>query len=45
MTSGYFRPEDEAAIRKAGASELVLKPNTVEDLSRTLIKAFRRRGV
>jgi PAS domain S-box-containing protein len=36
LISGYLRDEDVAMARKLGIRELVLKPNTVEDLGATL---------
>jgi len=38
MTSGYVRPEDRDAALKVGVRELVLKPNTVEELGGVLHK-------
>jgi PAS domain S-box-containing protein len=40
VTSGYVRAEDREAARKAGVRELVLKPNTVEELAGVLAKVF-----
>jgi CheY-like chemotaxis protein len=36
MTSGYFRPQDQELAGKLGIRELILKPNTVEELGRAL---------
>jgi PAS domain S-box-containing protein len=36
MTSGYIRDEDIGAVRSLGISDLVLKPNTVEELGAVL---------
>lgn len=36
MTSGYVRPEDRQAAMAVGVRELLLKPNTVEDLAQAL---------
>jgi PAS domain S-box-containing protein len=38
MTSGYVRTQDRDAALKAGVRELVLKPNTVEELGGVLHK-------
>jgi CheY-like chemotaxis protein len=36
MTSGYLRPEDHEAAQQLGIHELVLKPNTVNELNEIL---------
>jgi PAS domain S-box-containing protein len=36
MTSGYFRPEDQRRAEETGIRELILKPDTVEELWRSL---------
>jgi PAS domain S-box-containing protein len=36
LTSGYIREEDAKAARELGIRDLILKPNTVEDLGVTL---------
>jgi CheY-like chemotaxis protein len=41
MTSGYLQPEDQEAARKQGILELILKPNTVEELGQALERLFR----
>jgi CheY-like chemotaxis protein len=41
MTSGYVRPEDRDAAKGRGVSDLILKPNSVEDLGQALDRAFR----
>jgi PAS domain S-box-containing protein len=33
MTSGYIRPEDELEAQKIGVRELLLKPDTIDDLA------------
>jgi CheY-like chemotaxis protein len=38
LTSGYVRPEERDAALAAGVRELVLKPNTVEELGAVLHK-------
>ena len=40
LTSGYVRAEDREAAIKAGIRELVLKPNTVEELGSVLHKVL-----
>lgn len=40
VTSGYVRPEDRETAREVGVRELVLKPDTVEELARVLEKVF-----
>lgn len=40
MTSGYIRPEDEMEARKVGVRELLLKPDTIDDLAATLHRLF-----
>ncbi len=47
LTTGYVRPEDKETARNSGIRELILKPNTVEELGRALDKLFtemRRKG-
>lgn len=41
MTSGYVRPEDRDTARDRGVHDLILKPNTVEELGRALDEVFR----
>jgi signal transduction histidine kinase/ActR/RegA family two-component response regulator len=41
MTSGYVRPEDRDTARDRGVRDLVLKPNSVEDLGEALDRLFR----
>jgi PAS domain S-box-containing protein len=36
MTSGYVRPKDRELVREVGVRELLLKPNTVEELGAVL---------
>jgi PAS domain S-box-containing protein len=36
MTSGYVRPKDRDLVKAAGVRELLLKPNTVEELGAVL---------
>lgn len=40
VTSGYVRAEDRETARKIGVRELVLKPDTVEELAGVLEKVF-----
>ncbi|HKQ83834.1 MAG TPA: ATP-binding protein [Steroidobacteraceae bacterium] len=42
MTSGYVRPEDREVARERGIRELILKPNTVEDLGHALDRVLRQ---
>jgi CheY-like chemotaxis protein len=41
MTSGYVRPEDREAAQQRGIRDFILKPNTVDDIGRSLDKTFR----
>jgi CheY-like chemotaxis protein len=43
VTSGYVRPEDREAASHVGVRELVLKPNTVEELAQVLQRVFDKR--
>lgn len=36
VTSGYVRPKDREAVKEVGVRELLLKPNTVEELGAVL---------
>jgi CheY-like chemotaxis protein len=40
MTSGYIRPEDELEAQRVGVRELLLKPDTVDDLAAALQRVF-----
>ncbi|HZU31532.1 MAG TPA: PAS domain S-box protein, partial [Candidatus Angelobacter sp.] len=40
MMSGYLRPEDEREARQIGIRELILKPDTVEELAKSLHRVF-----
>lgn len=40
MTSGYLRPEDEEEAREIGVRELILKPDTIEELAKALHRVF-----
>ena len=40
MTSGYIRPEDEAEAQKIGIREMILKPDTIEELAKALHRVF-----
>jgi CheY-like chemotaxis protein len=44
MTSGYFRQEDQETATAIGVRELILKPNTVEELGRSLDRLLGGRG-
>jgi PAS domain S-box-containing protein len=43
MTSGYVRKEDEETAFQMGVREIILKPNTLEELGKALGKLFERR--
>ncbi|HVF17751.1 MAG TPA: response regulator [Steroidobacteraceae bacterium] len=40
MTSGYVRPEDRETAHARGIRDLILKPNTVDELGRSLDRVF-----
>jgi PAS domain S-box-containing protein len=40
MMSGYLRPEDEEEARRLGVRDLILKPDTIEDLAQSLDRLF-----
>ena len=40
LTSGYVRPEDQERALRMGLRDLILKPHTIEQLSRTLDQLF-----
>jgi PAS domain S-box-containing protein len=40
MTSGYIRPEDELEARQIGVREVILKPDTIEELAKALHRVF-----
>jgi len=40
MTSGYVRPEDQERALRMGLRDLILKPDTIEQLGRTLDQVF-----
>lgn len=42
VTSGYVRPEDRETASQIGVRELVLKPDTVEELAQSLERVFER---
>jgi PAS domain S-box-containing protein len=42
MTTGYVRPEDRETAERRGIRELILKPNSIEELGRTLDRLFRQ---
>jgi CheY-like chemotaxis protein len=41
ITSGYIRPEDEAAAARLGVKALIAKPDTVDELAGVLDGIFR----
>jgi PAS domain S-box-containing protein len=43
IASGYIRPEDNEQVRSLGLPDLILKPDTVEQLGKTLHKLFEKR--
>ncbi len=42
MTTGYVRPDDKEAARKSGVRELILKPNTIDELGKALDRVLRQ---
>jgi CheY-like chemotaxis protein len=40
MTSGFVRPEDQERASKMGLQDLILKPDTVDELGRVLDRIF-----
>jgi CheY-like chemotaxis protein len=42
MTSGYVRPEDRDAARAVGIRDVILKPDTVDELSQALAGLFQQ---
>lgn len=45
MTSGYVRSEDQEAASQIGIRELILKPDTVDELGRALDRLFQATNV
>jgi PAS domain S-box-containing protein len=45
MTSGYVRPQDEEQAIRAGIRELILKPDTIEQMATTLDHIFQNTAV
>ncbi|HEY3897576.1 MAG TPA: PAS domain S-box protein [Chthoniobacter sp.] len=43
LASGYIRPEDSESARQLGVRDLILKPDTVEDLGRVLHRILSER--
>jgi PAS domain S-box-containing protein len=41
MTSGYVRPEDREEARALGVRELILKPDTIDELGLALARVFK----
>lgn len=41
LTTGYVRPEDKETARRMGIREMILKPDTVEEMGRTLDRLLR----
>jgi CheY-like chemotaxis protein len=41
MTSGFVRPEDQERARRMGLRDLILKPDTIEQLGDTLDRVFQ----
>jgi DNA-binding NarL/FixJ family response regulator len=41
MTSGYFGPEDSERARRLGIRELILKPNTLNELGSALHRVLK----
>ena len=44
MTSGYVRPQDRETAQAVGVRDLVLKPDTLEQLGRVLDRVFREQS-
>jgi CheY-like chemotaxis protein len=44
LTSGYLRKEDQETAQAMDIRDLILKPNTVEELGRTLDRIFQTQG-
>ena len=42
MTSGYVRPEDRDAARAVGIRDVILKPDTVDELGQALAGLFQQ---
>jgi PAS domain S-box-containing protein len=42
MTSGYVRPTDRQAAQELGIEDVILKPNTIEELGTVLSRIFER---
>jgi PAS domain S-box-containing protein len=40
MTSGYIRPEDEVEAKQIGVRELILKPDSIDELAKALHRVF-----
>lgn len=40
MMSGYLRPEDEQEAQRLGIRDIILKPDTIEDLAQSLDRLF-----
>ena len=40
MTSGYIRPEDELEARTIGVRDLILKPDSIDELAKSLHRVF-----
>jgi PAS domain S-box-containing protein len=43
MTTGYIRPEDVESAKRLGIEDLILKPNTINELSQALHEILARR--
>ncbi|MGH8178901.1 MAG: PAS domain-containing protein [Steroidobacter sp.] len=42
MTSGYVRPQDRETARELGVRDLILKPDTIEELGHSLARLFEK---
>jgi CheY-like chemotaxis protein len=42
IASGYIRPEDNERVRSLGLPDLLLKPDTIEELSQSLHNIFAK---
>ena len=38
LTSGYVRPQDQETAARVGIRDVILKPNTIEDLGEALVR-------
>jgi DNA-binding NarL/FixJ family response regulator len=43
ITSGYIRPQDKECVRRMGLPDILLKPDTIEQLAKALNDALAER--